>query len=167
MKKYLIVIIVFTLTSCQTNVKISQTRIRKNSKFVGSFVIDKIKVDSFSANGVPKIFHTDSVFYCIANTEVDNDTDSFPVRRNKLRYRKKIKFLKPNKYYDWYTWKYNDRNSKYRINQIHFTPLCWYYFSIDWSYGLLTSGQRSHYFYFGKKGKLILLFEDYENNGPF
>jgi hypothetical protein len=159
----MLAIVYISLASCQTRLTITQSKIHKSSKFDGSFSICKIKVDSFSANGIPTKFRTDSTFYCNANTEPGGNSNT----ASKARYKKTIKFNKSNKYYTWYTWKDNERSSKYKLTKIHFEPLQWYYLYLDWSYGFLTTGHRSSYFYFDKNGKITLVFEDHVNDGPF
>ncbi|MGC4103771.1 hypothetical protein [Ferruginibacter sp.] len=160
-----ILIFSVTLTSCQTRLKITSTKIHKNSRFDGSFSIYKIKVDSFSAKGLPARFQIDAVYYCESKDALNNNTN--PDNTQKTKYKKTIRVLQPNKYYSWYKWKYNERNAKQRITQIQFEPLQWYLLSLDWKYGFLTDGRRANYFYFDQKGKLTLLFEDHVNDGAF
>jgi hypothetical protein len=150
--------IALLLASCQSHLTITRKKIHKSSKFDTGLSIYKITVDSFAKSGMPVKYQFDSVFSYFAKASYENSSSN--------NGSKTIFFQKSNTYYNLYAYKDNNSKTKQAVDQIHFVPLRWYFFTVDWNYGLITGGRRTYFFYFDERGKITSFTDDKVNDGP-
>jgi hypothetical protein len=122
---------------------------------------DEDTINIFGTRYVPSGIKKSKFFF-----ETEERINLLKYTKGKFKYKRNVFFSKANKYYSWEV-STEKNKKKVSIPNINFTKNIWYSISFDVSYGLLTSGYKTIFFYFDNNNILQKFEKDNPNDRPF